>query len=252
MPIRTLPWTKLGMPAGWAGTRPSLQAYFGTSWPSVAGAFLPTQTLALSIDCPRPGGPGCPRQVVEHGFHDLVAVCGNSPHECDPLPVLRQDLIIHKLMIDPLLADLNRLLHIQGAAPEQILRLTWNLGSYATPGRAAQAVFLCLEGEACELRVKIMTLLDQRGPSFVLLIPSRQLCPASLMLLLQNSGIALAALDELAADLGGAAPPSFLPGTMQGELSKKSWTQKTISDGSKIFGAFASREKLTQSSNLWG
>ena len=162
MPIRALPWSKLGLAAGWSGTLPSLREYFGEAWPSMNSYFLPTQPLALSIDCPRPGGPGCPRQIVEHGFNDLVAVCGNSPHECEPLPVLRKDIIIHTLQIGPLLADLGLLLNIQGAAPEKIPPLTWNLGFYAAPGRAARPVFLCLESEASAWRLAIMTLLAQQ------------------------------------------------------------------------------------------
>jgi hypothetical protein len=171
--------------------------------------FRPTQHLAHSIDCPKPGGPGCPRQIVEHGFNDLVAVCGNSPRECASLPVLRQDVIIHELKIEPLLTELGLLLNIQGPAPEKILPLTWNLGTYAASGRPARPVFLSLEADPCELRLAIMTLLNQRGASFVLLIPSRQLCPASLLPLLQDSGVSLSALDELA-DLGGVDPALLL------------------------------------------
>jgi hypothetical protein len=209
MPIRTLPWSKLGLSTGWSGTLPGLRQYFGAAWPSMIPYFFPTKHLAPSIDCPRPGGPECPRQIVEHGFDDLVAVCGNAPQECPTIPVLRQDVIIHELKIGPLLADLGRLLHIQGAAPDKILPLTWNLGFYAAAGRAARPVFLCLETEPDKLRLAIMTLLDQRGTSLVLLIPSRQDCPASLMLLLQNSGVGLAALDDLD-NLGGADPALFI------------------------------------------
>jgi len=95
-----LPWHKLGLPAGHGGTLPGLKAYYGSDWDPLSKYFLPTKRLAASIDCPRPGGSGCPRKVVEHSFHDIVAVCGNSPKECEPLKISRQDLVIHELKIE--------------------------------------------------------------------------------------------------------------------------------------------------------
>ena len=210
MPNRTLPWHKLGHPPGWRNTLPDLRQYFDLSWPLVAHYFLPTDHLATSIDCPSPGGPGCPRQVVERGFDDLIAVCGNSPIDCDPLPVARKDLILYELKIDALLADLSALLHVQSATYQKIGHLTWNLGSYTSPGRLALTVFVCLEGEFNELSLAGVPLLNRQEYPLVLLIPSRQGCAASLLLGMQASGISLVALDELAAELEYVMPAQFL------------------------------------------
>jgi hypothetical protein len=39
--------------------------------------------MADTYPCPRPGGDGCPRKVVECVDGSYVAVCGNDPSECD-------------------------------------------------------------------------------------------------------------------------------------------------------------------------
>lgn len=210
MPVRSLPWSKFGVPVGEAGTLPSLVAHFGESWPMVAPYFRPTSRLAAAIDCPKPGGDGCPRRVVEHGFDDLVAVCGNSPQECPTIPVSRQDVLIHELRIDSLLSDLCRLLEVQGTGPEKILSLTWNMGRYVRPGRQSLPVWLCLESEVCWLQQAVMTLPDRQEVPALLMIASLQLCPPSLLLILQKQRVGLVPLDTLATDKDGSDPALFL------------------------------------------
>lgn len=210
MSIRTLPWHKFGSPPAWSGTLPGLRRYFGPSWSAVSGYFLPTPHLALSIECPKPGGDNCPRQIVKHGDNDLVAVCGNSPRECDPLPLSRQEIIIHELKIDLLLADLARVLDIRGTNPERLEPLTWNLGWYSLPSRVATSVFLCLEDDADLLRLTAAGLLHRHQVPFALLIASRRLCPASLPPLLEGQNAWLAPLDELTAAGNDADAAFFL------------------------------------------
>ena len=199
MTIRNLPWHKFGSVEAWSGTIPSLQEYFGPAWPLIRGYFRLTPDLADAIDCPSPGGSNCPRRIVEHAFDDLVAVCGNYPAECETIPVAREDVMIHALKFDTLVADLGRLLAVRGAAPERILHLTWRLGSFSMPGRPALPVLLCLETDPDTLRLAALDLLDRQGTPCALLIPSLHRCPASLPSLLEGRQIWLVPLEELAA-----------------------------------------------------
>jgi len=197
MPFSALPWELLGQPGGCSGTLPSLRRSFGTAWSTVSRYFIPTQRLALAIDCPNPGGDGCPRQIIEHGFDDLVAVCGNSASECEPIAVPRADLIIYTLKTKALLADVNALLQIQGAGPEMTGDQTWELGMYATPGRTETPVVLCLATEAGDVHRALVPLLQRTG-QVLMLLPSRQLCPPSLLRLTpERQCVKFAFLDEL-------------------------------------------------------
>jgi hypothetical protein len=196
MSLKMLPWNKLGLPDGRAGTLPSLLDFFRDAWPSLSKYFHPTQRLASSIDCPKPGGDGCPRQVVVHSHNDIVAVCGNSPKECDPIKIARRDIIIHELKVGMLLSDLAHFLHIKGAEPENILPLTWSLGSYTASARPTMAVYISLQPDAEGLQHIAITLLAQKAKPFILLTPSRNSCPVSLAETIQAAGAHLVGIDE--------------------------------------------------------
>lgn len=90
-------WAALDEAPALHGLKVEWRDAFGDDLP-VAEVFLePEQELATWYSCPRPGGDGCPRRVVEHGPDDRVAVCGNHPPECKPVQVTRQDLVLYQL-----------------------------------------------------------------------------------------------------------------------------------------------------------
>ena len=196
----SLLWLKFGRTEGQTGTLPDLQAYYGSVWPSISGYFLPTQQLALSVGCPKPGGPGCPRKVVIHGHDDIVAVCGNAPKQCDPITLHRQDIIIHELRLDLVLGDLARFLHVKGGDPQNILPLTWNLGVYAAPERSPMTVFVSLQSDSDGMQSVIIQLLAQKEKPFILLAPSWDICPVSMLKTIQNAEFHFIGLDDLQLD----------------------------------------------------
>jgi len=69
----------------------------GDEWPAVQHMLRSTGALASSVDCPSPGGDGCPRRVVELKSGVYRAVCGNMPADCPPLDLTRDDVAILKL-----------------------------------------------------------------------------------------------------------------------------------------------------------
>ncbi len=192
-----LPWHKLGPPAGRGGTLPDLKAYYGSDWNPLSKYFLPTRRLATSICCPNPGGYGCPRKIVEHSFHNIVAVCGNSPKECEPVTLTRQDLVIHELKIEKLLSDLSNILQIKGKAPVQFMPLTWELGTYSGQGRVHSSVYLSLSADPEKLQEAAISLIAQKETPLFLLVPSWDLCSVSLVNTAEKAGVLLISLDNL-------------------------------------------------------
>jgi hypothetical protein len=72
--------------------------------PEVAGALesagiLRRRHVAERYPCPRPGGDGCPRVVIERDDGGIVAVCGNEPAECVDLELAAPDVDV--LGVDP-------------------------------------------------------------------------------------------------------------------------------------------------------
>jgi len=197
MPFKILPWHKIGHPEGRAGTLPELQDYYGDAWPYLTKYFFPTQRFVSSISCSKPGGDACPMRVVVHSHNDIVAVCGNTPKECDPVTLTRRDVVIHELKTRALLSELAIFLHVKGTNPENLLPLTWNLGIYSLPNHSAMNVYVSLQSDSNGLQSIAIQLIVQKEKPFILLVPSRNFCPVSLLETIHKTGTHLIGLDEL-------------------------------------------------------
>ena len=69
------------------------QERFGQDLALLKPHLKPTGERAGVFPCPNGGGDACPRQVHERdgGF---VAVCGNVPAECEPIPLTKTELAV--------------------------------------------------------------------------------------------------------------------------------------------------------------
>ena len=90
-------WHALDGTSALAGVEAQWRDWLGDEFALVRGFLRPEQERASSYPCDSPGGAGCPRRVVVHGEDDIVAVCGCSPAECDPVKLVAADVIVHRL-----------------------------------------------------------------------------------------------------------------------------------------------------------
>jgi len=72
--------------------------------------LMPEQQLATSYPCPDPIYDNCPRRVVQNGTDDIVAVCGNTPPQCEPVTLTRRDLLIRSLNTEKWIAAVTKCL----------------------------------------------------------------------------------------------------------------------------------------------
>lgn len=90
-------WHALDEVSALVGVEAQWRDWLGDEFDLVRGLLRPEQDRATSYLCSSPGGAGCPRRVVVHGEDDIVAVCGCSPAECDPIKLAPIDVIVHRL-----------------------------------------------------------------------------------------------------------------------------------------------------------
>jgi len=90
-------WHVLDGASALVGVEAQWRDWLGDEFDLVRGLLRPEQDRATSYPCDSPGGTGCPRRVVVHGEDDIVAVCGCSPPECDPIKLAATDVIVHRL-----------------------------------------------------------------------------------------------------------------------------------------------------------
>lgn len=105
-----------------------------------------TGAVADAIDCPSPGGDGCPRAVVKLPSGALRAVCGSRSGRCDSVDVQRDDIAILALDRAILAADLAVAFSITPIAVKGTSARVLRLGGHAAAAGLAAPVVLALPG----------------------------------------------------------------------------------------------------------
>jgi hypothetical protein len=97
--MRKLPrlWRALEALPDLAAERLEWRRLVGDEWPIVEPLFRQTGALVDQVWCPSPGGPDCPRQVIQHDNGRVVAVCGDQPRNCDTLSLSLDDIAVLEL-----------------------------------------------------------------------------------------------------------------------------------------------------------
>jgi len=125
-----------------AGVEVEWSEHLGDELEAVRRFLRPEQERATTYPCPDAGGESCPRRVVVHAPDDIVAVCGNSPRECESVPLKPSDIVVYRFDLAAFAATIAKLLHLDGARGEGVEGLpnVRTLGTCALePGRVAQA-----------------------------------------------------------------------------------------------------------------
>jgi hypothetical protein len=106
--MRKLPrlWRALEALPGLAAERLEWCRLVGDEWPIVGPLFRQTGALVDRVWCPSPGGPDCPRRVIQQDDDRIVAVCGDQPRNCDTLSLSMDDIAVLELDVRRLAAAL--------------------------------------------------------------------------------------------------------------------------------------------------
>jgi hypothetical protein len=131
--------------------------------------------VVARVPCPRPGGDGCPRVVVNHGNGRIVAVCGDPEGQCESVELTLEDIVVHELDVGGLASALCRLLNCEpDLRPLPFVGATWSIGWYEPLAGKRFPLSLTLpttEEEADSAAVRLVGHLGQR---FILFVPARE------------------------------------------------------------------------------
>lgn len=118
----------------------------GSEFDSARRFLYGTGAVAGSIDCPSPGGDGCPRSVVKLPSGGLRAVCRSSAGRCDPVDLRRDDVAILALDRAVLAAGLGQALEISSVELKVRAQPVVSLGRHAVAAGLSAPVLLALPG----------------------------------------------------------------------------------------------------------
>ena len=167
-----------------------------------AGA-LKYQRVADRYPCPRPGGEGCPRHVVELDDGRFEAVCGNDPPECPDLPLKEEDLAFMAVVPEELCAVIARALQIRAnveALPGR--RHVLRVGSFMPEAGIKHTIYLAVRcGERDYVECLDGLKAHAAGQTFAVLVPTERYINEETRRSLATVGALVVALVD-AIDLG--------------------------------------------------
>ena len=102
-----------------------------------------TGKLATAVECPSPGGDGCPRAVIKLSAGKYRAVCRSEVGQCDAVDLTGLDIAILELDRRRLQEDLASIFCTQSSSPPAIRGQVVRLGQHAVAaGVGASVIFL--------------------------------------------------------------------------------------------------------------
>ena len=168
---------------------------FGDDYPFARFLLKPTETLASAYPCPSPGGPGCPRRIIEFDDDDIEAVCSDPYTSCGTLKLTRTEVIVYTIDWRRLAEHLARALKLDPAFQEAGHRRAW-IGSFTLPNGQRVEVHLALPSSKAMIRDVISDLV-LREDLCLLLVPTRKHLDPESTDRLQRTGSRATHLNEI-------------------------------------------------------
>jgi len=182
------------------------------------GRFLkPTGDVATSIDCPSPGGDGCPRRIVCHSDGSVRAVCGDRPKMCKDLDLAKDDIKIHELDRRALAAALTTALALTRPRRTPPMTPVLRIGARDIFAGSGVPVFLTIPGARPTLRRADFNEALALTPPVLVLVPGPTSLPEDMAEMLDRHGVTTLALDDLVIATGPGKSVLTAQGTAQME-----------------------------------
>lgn len=166
-------------------------------WPFIQPLLKATGKKASSISCPSPGGPNCPRRVVELDDGRLIAECQDTPAVCKSLGLTAQCVAISKLDRGKFAAMVCNALGL-AAAPAKIgPNGAFHVGDrQVAAGRGVPVFALFQGGSQPEKSVVALEVLEASASPRLLLVPTNQTLSSDQRTCLARTGTTHMAFDD--------------------------------------------------------
>lgn len=177
--------------------------------------LLETGRRATAIDCPSPGGDGCPRGVIRTADGGIRAVCRSATGRCDPLELQPTDIDVLQVDSVRIKKALVLAFGLQAADDGPPQGRAALLGDYAIAAGVGAPVMWVVPGPARDLQMDHLYDAGLGSARTVLLVPTTTSLPASTRGRLAKQGHLLLALAEVTGvdgndTLSGVQPPELL------------------------------------------
>lgn len=208
----------------------------GTDFHVLMGYLRPTRDISDSYPCPKPGGEGCPRRVVFHDDDDIVAVCGNSPPDCDPVKLTKADLIVYELDVKKFFSQLNAYLGFRtNIVPVKGLCGAWSTGEYIPVAGKSFNVYFVIPSDASGMMNIVSALTSSGDTEIIVITPTKELCHRDVVRHLKNRQCLLLAIEDVFfSDGNGGITAALPPEEILAEFNSKVLPSQEEKDSSMV------------------
>ena len=191
-------WLALESVPAQANILPVWQRLLGSDFHIACYFFRPTDRRASRFPCPRHGGDGCPRRVVDYGDGEIIAVCNDEDEGCDDITLSPEDIISHELDRRKMVEVVAKALEIQPAfAPLEGFHRTFMVGEINAGGSRRFSVFLTTPLDADSLLGIMARLLAKLRSPFMLLTYTKNIVSQEMIEMMDQNKSCFMALDEI-------------------------------------------------------
>ncbi|MBF0370492.1 MAG: hypothetical protein HQL52_13650 [Magnetococcales bacterium] len=197
-------WTAIANIPGLSGVLAEWREYLGNEFSLVKPILKSTGRKSRSYPCPSPGGPGCPREVVEHRDGSIVAVCGDQEERnCDDVALSLADIFVYTLDRGKLAGWVAQALAIEAHFDTvEGLSECWHVGDYTPFAGRRFPVYMLLAFHETKRAEAVQRLCRISAGPFMLAVPIASAVSTETVTLLQAHKGHLLRLDEMLMDGG--------------------------------------------------
>lgn len=181
-------WKALDALPGAATDRRDWTARLGAEFPLAQRFLRATGRRVAAIDCPSPGGDGCPRAVIKSAGGALRAVCRSTTGRCDPVDLRPEDTDILQVDFVRLRQALAAAFELQRAAVPPTSNRVALLGEHAIAAGVAAPMMLLTPGPMQSIQFDELRDGGLGGERTVLLVPTAASLPGLLRARLSEQG----------------------------------------------------------------
>lgn len=183
-----------------AGPRAHLAEQLGDLVPALESAgLLSFLRVADRFPCPRPGGAGCPRHLIELADGTYQAVCGDDPPECEELQLAPGDVDVLGISPERLCEALRAPLLFGGRVEQlQGLRHVYHAGVFIPAPGIRHSIYVAVRCSGTDY-AEVFDALRSRhdGGAFAVLVPTDRFISTETRRQMETLGIPLIELATL-------------------------------------------------------
>ena len=170
--------------------------YCGPDFPLIEPYLQPTDHVGATYPCPHPTAGQCPRKIVDYGDGEFVAICRDPYESCADVPLVRKEVLAHRLDIVAFTKAISPVLGIRWHPPEKRGDHTWGIGLSGRRSSHNQPAYFIALPESRRFAVTVNSLLlDISGP-FLILSPTNRHRSIEIQQRLQARGVGFLSLEE--------------------------------------------------------